>query len=275
MTIILKSLHSPHYTFGRCLKRGLVSLSLTSDSIAIVELNRPPVNALNVELLNKIECTFKDLCKDPSVKGILLTSFNDKIFSSGLDLKELLDSSKVDSVGTAFRNLSATLYGSVHKPFAAAISGYAPAGGTLLSMCSDYRVATPKSVLGLNESVIGIVAPEWMNLMYENLIGPRQAELALMLGSLYPSEEALRLGLIDEIAEDKEAAMAKCEQMLRRLIHEPEAKAREISKAISRGKVMKSLEADADGLELASFFKKPEVQANITAYVESLKKRKK
>nr|ACO14757.1 3,2-trans-enoyl-CoA isomerase, mitochondrial precursor [Caligus clemensi] len=267
--------HSSLRICGRSLRsRTLVSLSRTPDHMAIVELNRPPVNALSIEFLDTIEKTFRELSEDDSVKGIILTSFSDRIFSSGLDLQEIQEEHKLDSLGASFRNVANTLYGSITKPFGIVISGHAPAGGTLLAMCADYRVATPNSILGLNESRIGILVPEWMSFMYEGLMGPRQAELGLMLGSLFPADKALKLGLIDEIAENKEVALASCQSLIRRLMTEPETNARELSKKLSRERTIKSLHADKRAEQLVSFFKSPEVQANIKLYVDSLKKRK-
>ena len=107
------------------------------------------------------------------------------------------------------------LYGSSF-PTAAAINGHAPAGGCFLSICCEYRVMLPKYTIGLNETQLGIAAPDWFRASYKNCISPRDAEMALTLGTLFKTDEALRIGLVDEIAVDKAEAIAKCEAFLKR-----------------------------------------------------------
>lgn len=105
------------------------------------------------------------------------------------------------------------LYGAPY-PTAAAITGHSPAGGCLMAMSCEYRVMLPKYTIGLNETQLGIVAPFWFMNTMRNTISARNAEMALTLGTLFKTEEALKIGLIDEIAADKVEAIAKCEEFL-------------------------------------------------------------
>ncbi|XP_040570224.1 enoyl-CoA delta isomerase 1, mitochondrial [Lepeophtheirus salmonis] len=253
-------------------RRNFVLITKTPDNLAIVQLNRPPVNALSLDFMTKIKHTFIELNEDKSIEGIILGSFSEKIFSSGLDLHEIQQVENVNKIAAEFTNMSSTLYGSISKPFAVAISGHAPAGGTVLAMCADYRVVTPNAYLGLNEARLGIVVPSWLSLMYQNLIGQRQSELALMLGTLFNSKYALKLGLVDEIVEDKDEAIRKCTEIVRRLIKEPEKEARELSKILSRKNVLLEMKLDRNGETMASFFKRDKVQSSIKSYLKTLKK---
>lgn len=72
----------------------------------------------------------------------------------------------------------------------------------------------PKFTIGLNETQLGIVAPAWFQAPMRNTIGERQAEVALTTGRMFTTDEALKIGLIDEIANDKTDGIAKAEAWL-------------------------------------------------------------
>ena len=75
------------------------------------------------------------------------------------------------------------------------MNGPAPAAGCMLALSCDYRIMTssPKASIGLNESQLGIVAPPWLCQMYIDTIGLRQAELALLEGTLWSPQDALKM----------------------------------------------------------------------------------
>lgn len=166
------------------------------------------------------------------------------------------------------------LYGSPF-PTAAAINGHSPAGGCLLAMCCEYRVMLPNFNIGLNETQLGIVAPSWFMATMKNVLPLRTAEMALTLGTLFPTDEALRIGLIDEIAADKADAIAKCEKFLTRFKKIPTL-ARSLTKQHFRIKDIQALEdnrvADIDMFEAT--VQNPKVQQSLEMYIEALKNKK-
>lgn len=166
------------------------------------------------------------------------------------------------------------LYGS---PFAtaAAINGHAPAGGCLLAMSCEYRVMLPKFTIGLNETQLGIMAPSWFIATMKNTVSPRVAEGALTAGTLFTTDEALRVGLIDEIGLDKADALKKCESFLGRF-RKISPVARALTKQQFRAKEIQDLEnnraADIDLFVAAT--SNPKVQQSLGLYIEALKKKK-
>ena len=69
-----------------------------------------------------------------------------------------------------------------------------------MSLCCDYRVMQgPKFTIGLNETLLGIVAPFWFKDTMLNTVGQRQTELALQLGTLFTADQALSIGLVDKV----------------------------------------------------------------------------
>lgn len=167
------------------------------------------------------------------------------------------------------------LYGSFY-PTAAAINGHSPAGGCLLALCCEYRVMLPKFTIGLNETKLGIVAPPWFMASMRNTVSNRVAEMALTEGTLFTTEEALKVGLIDEIAHDKPEALGKCEKFLDKFKKIP-PQARGLSKQLFRNEEIKELQSrrDADIKAFVMAASHPKVQESLGIYIESLKKKQK
>lgn len=132
----------------------------------------------------------------------------------------------------------------------------------------------PNAVIGLNETKLGIVAPPWFMASMRNVISTRQAEQALTLGTLFSSEEAIKIGLVDELASDKEDAIARCEKFLLQFAKiSPDARA--ISKKAFRGKDLAELEGRREEDVQAFLFavSQPKAQKGLEIYLESLKKK--
>lgn len=243
--------------------------------VATVTLNRAPVNSLNLELLTAISKTLDDLQNNKS-RGMILTSSSPTVFSAGLDITEMYkpEAARLRDFWSTLQDVWLKLYGS---PFAtaAAITGHAPAGGCLLAMCCEYRVMLPKCTIGLNETQLGIVAPSWFMATMKNTISSREAEKALTLGTLFSTEDALRIGLVDEIAVDKADAIAKSEAFLGRFKKIPPM-ARALTKQNFRIKEIQELEDNrtADVDMFAAVVVNPKVQQSLEVYIQALKAKK-
>lgn len=142
-------------------------------------------------------------------------------------------------------------------------------------MCCEYRVMLPKFTIGLNETQLGIVAPTWFMATMKNTISLRESEKALTLGTLFPTEEALRIGLVDEIAADRADAIAKCEAFLLRFKKIPPM-ARALTKQHFRIKDIQELEDNrsSDVDLFAAAVSNPKVQQGLELYIQSLKAKK-
>lgn len=133
----------------------------------------------------------------------------------------------------------------------------------------------PKYTIGLNETQLGIVAPSWFMATMTNTIPLRKAELALTLGTLFNTDEALKIGLIDEIAQTKAEAITKCEAFLDRYKKIPPM-ARAITKQSCRGPAIVELEnnRDADIELFIGAITNEGVQKSLGYYVNLLKWKK-
>jgi enoyl-CoA hydratase/carnithine racemase len=192
-------------------------LTYNHESIRELRLNRPPVNALTTEVLMALREAIE---KAPS-EGVraLVISGSPGRFSGGLDVPALL---KLDKPGIAalWRELYAILraIASSRIPIVAALTGHAPAGGTVLSLFCDGRVmAEGEFKIGLNEVQVGIPLPPIILAGLQRLVGMRLGEQLAVSGALLSSKEALRVGLVDELAPAEqvvEQALAWCQRLL-------------------------------------------------------------
>ncbi|KAF0699552.1 Aste57867_9889 [Aphanomyces stellatus] len=243
------------------------------EGYAVMRMNRPPVNSLNLELLQSLDATLASLETDKSIKGVVLASSNPKIFSAGLDLLELHrpDTTRLREFWRSLQHLYMRLYMS---PLAtvAAIEGHSPAGGCALAMGCDARVmATGKPLIGMNEAKFGLVAPFWIKNVMVNLIGHRESERMLGLGLQVDAATAKRIGLVDE-AVPHELVLATAEATLQEWLAIP-AHARRATKDLVRRDTVEQLRANlqTDEDDVVRLVETESIQMALDKYLASLK----
>lgn len=255
---------------------SMVDVKVNEDEVAIVTMQRLPVNSLNLDLLQAMNTALDDLKKNKA-RGMILTSASPTVFSAGLDIMEMYkpDSKRVEQFWGTLQDVWIKLFSSPF-PTAAAINGHSPAGGCLLAMSCEYRaMVSGKFKIGLNETALGIVAPFWFQETMRNTISTREAELALTTGRMFSVDEALKVGLIDEVASDKADAIKKCEGFLSKFENIPPL-ARAMTKEILRGDVVNKLAKNKDK-DLQVFLQvitQPKVQQGLEFYINMLKEKK-
>lgn len=194
------------------------------ETVAVVKLSRGVTNALNLDLVNQLAEALRQTEQDLDIRGIVLSSSNDKFFIIGFDIPELL---KLDREGMrefyqAFNQLSLQLY-AFPKPTVAAITGHATAGGCILALCCDYRfIAEGRKLMGLNEVRLGVTVPYPADRIVRSLVEPRYARVIMEEGAFHSPEQSLRMGLVDDIVPLDEVRTAAVEKasLLGALPHE-------------------------------------------------------
>lgn len=166
-----------------------------------LRLARSPVNALNPELCNDLGTALAGALANGA--GGIVLSGGPKVFSAGLDVPFLLslgdDKAALLQAWTAFFDAARALLESP-VPVVAAMAGHAPAGGCVLALCCDYRImAEGPYRIGLNETQVGLAAPEGIQALMARVVGPHRAERLLVAGAMPDAAEALRIGLVDEL----------------------------------------------------------------------------
>lgn len=191
--------------------------TISHGDVLELSMNRPPVNALNPELVQELNAAVKDAENEARA---LVISGREGLFSAGLDLPELmqLDREGMSEFWRHFFGLLETVARSP-IPVVAAITGHAPAGGAVLCLFCDYRVMSRGSfVAGLNETQVGLLVPEVIRQALVRLTGPHRAERMIVAGAMLSPEQALATGMVDELAESPadtvQAAVNWCETHL-------------------------------------------------------------
>ena len=158
-------------------------------------------NALSLDLLNELAETLQRLRNDPGCHGIVLGSTNSKFFSIGFDLPHLygLPREEFEIFYRRFNEVCLELY-TMPKPTVAAITGHAIAGGCILALCCDYRIiADGRKLIGLNEVKLGVPVPFLADCVLRSLVGTRTARDIMEIGEFYPADDALKIGLVDQM----------------------------------------------------------------------------
>uniref|UniRef100_K3WTW0 Enoyl-CoA delta isomerase 1, mitochondrial n=1 Tax=Globisporangium ultimum (strain ATCC 200006 / CBS 805.95 / DAOM BR144) TaxID=431595 RepID=K3WTW0_GLOUD len=245
------------------------------NNYAVVRMNRPPVNSLNTALIQELDNTIKALEQDKSVRGMILASSNQRVFSAGLDILEMYQPqpAKLAKFWTSLQDLFLRLY-TTRLASVAAIEGHSPAGGCLLAMCCDYRIMTAgKPMIGLNETQLGIVAPTWFRDTFVNTIGHREAEKMLGLGLQVDATKGKAIGLIDE-AVPLEEVFPRSQAAIEKWLAIPD-NARVKTKLLMRQETADRLRAtrEKDLEDFSDFAQTDKVQKSLEWYLNSLKKK--
>lgn len=134
----------------------------------------------------------------------------------------------------------------------------------------------PNFTIGLNETLVGIVAPNWFMNSYLNVLPRRVAELALTQGKMFTTAEAQQVGLVDDVVNTKEEAIGKCEEFIGSFKN-VNSYARALTKQQFRIKELQELEQHREK-DLQAFLAavtQPNTQAAMGVYLEKLKKKSK
>ena len=189
------------------------------DGYAVVQMKNGKVNAINNTLAADLLQAFTELEKNDKVRGVILTG-RPHCFSAGLDVVTLATSSPAQAK-VFWENYMGALQAMVNfsKPYVAAIAGYAPAGATTFALTADYRVMGKgaKHVMGMNEFNMSLLIPELMCDIFAYQIGEKNAWEAVQNATMYNSDEALAIGLVNESVEVEEV-MERAEKHLKKLM---------------------------------------------------------
>ena len=215
--------------------------------IATIRLQRPPMNALNVEIQEALRAASEEVTERRDVGAVVLYG-GEKVFAAGADIKEMEQMSYADMVFHSRRLQSAfTAVARIPKPTVAAITGYALGGGCELALTCDFRVAAKNAKLGQPEILLGLIPGAGGTQRLSRLVGPAKAKDLVYSGRFVSADEALAIGLVDEVVEAEDvyaAARARVEQY----VGGPALALRAAKEAIDRG-----LEVELDtGLEIES-----------------------
>jgi enoyl-CoA hydratase len=231
-------------------------------ALALLRLDKPRGNAIDERLVEDLLAASRSLAEDEGIRGILLASAHSSVFCPGLDLVALgvLDRPALGRFMLRFAEMVWSLY-ALPKPIVAAVSGHAVAGGCILALTADYRVLRRGAQIGLNEVRIGLPLPWSVALLVQAAAAPTALSRIALLGRNFEGEEAIAVGLADEIA-DPEGFEETCLVRLQEFA-EKDPRAVATTKGYLRGRVvdeMKAHEAQRIGDFLDEWFAETTVE---------------
>lgn len=174
-----------------------VHLERRDDGIGVIRLDRPKVNALSIALLEQLRSAANELIADPP--GAVVVTGGERVFAAGADIAEFGGPKEARHIGGLFREALGAV-AAIPRFTIAAITGVALGGGCELALACDWRIAADNARLGQPEILLGIIPGGGGTQRLARLIGVARAKEIICTGRQVKAEEALRIGLVDELA---------------------------------------------------------------------------
>jgi len=265
-------------------KRGelAVSINFVTDKVnlrvdgrvALLEMNRPEaLNAMDTDVIKGLVCKLKEISESDDVDIVVLTG-RGRAFSAGGDIKTMLsnmDESDFFPVMDWISELIITLY-CMPKLTISAVSGAAAGLGFSLALATDYIIADKTSKLAMNFIGIGLIPDGGAHFFLEKRLGETKAKQVIWDGKMLSSDEALKLGLIQEVADGElqETLEARIADWLSRPV-QAMIKTKKIMAEKNRPQLLKILELEKYGQQ--KMRETIDHQEGIKAFIEKRKPR--
>ncbi|WP_019203908.1 enoyl-CoA hydratase/isomerase family protein [Tsukamurella sp. 1534] len=178
-----------------------VTLETTDEhpGIGTIRLNRPPMNAINSQVQDELIAVAAEADGRDDIKAVVIYG-GPKVFAAGADIKEMQAMSYTD-MSQAIARLQGGLsaIASISKPTVAAVTGYALGGGLEVALGADRRVVGDNAKLGVPEILLGVIPGGGGTQRLARLVGPAKAKDMVFTGRFVGAEEALQIGLVDQV----------------------------------------------------------------------------
>jgi enoyl-CoA hydratase len=174
----------------------VVQLERGDDGVAVVRLDNPKVNSLSTYVLRRLGDTFAELRRD--LPGAVVVTGGDRIFAAGAEISEFGGPDEAYEIGMVFRDTFDAV-AELPRVTIAAVNGYALGGGCELALACDFRVAADTAKFGQPEILLGIIPGGGATQRLTRLVGPARAKELILTGRQVRADEALTLGLVDEV----------------------------------------------------------------------------
>ena len=247
------------------------------DGIGVIRLDRPPMNALNDEVQHGLIAASKEATERKDVSAVVVYG-GPKVFAAGADIKQMVDMSYTDMADHSLLLQDFTrALARIPKPTVAAITGYALGGGCEVALACDFRIAARGARLGQPEILLGIIPGAGGTQRLARLVGPARAKDIIFTGRFVDADEALAIGLVDEVVDVEDGShdgadpvLAAAKRMTARYAGGPAYALRAAKEAIDSG-----LEVDLQsGLEIermlfTSLFATKDRETGMRSFVEN------
>jgi len=186
-------------------------------AVAIVTIDRPPVNALNRSVIHQLGDIVDQIAADDTVRAVVLRGAGPKAFVAGADIAEFphLTVDTAESLSRRGQDLTVRIQ-TMPKPWIAAVHGFALGGGCELALACDFRVAGESARFGQPEINLGIIPGYGGTQRLARLVGASRAKYLCFTGEQITAQEAYRIGLADAVVPDdqlQESAIALAQKL--------------------------------------------------------------
>ncbi len=201
------------------------------EQIGIATLNRPEkLNALDTKTREELVKVIEEA--ERKVRVLIITG-SGKAFAAGADINELLQRDPIAAIQAAkFGTELFTRVEELEIPVIAAINGYALGGGLELAMACDIRIASEKARFGQPEINIGIIPGGGGTQRLPRLVGLGTAKKLVLTGEIINAQEALRIGLVDEVVEH-DRLLERAKELAGKIIEKPPLAVKLAKKALN------------------------------------------
>ena len=241
----------------------------SAGGIATIRLDRPKMNALNAQVQDEIAAAAAEVSADPAVRAVILYG-GERVFAAGADIKEMASMGyPAMAARSAALQASFTAVADIPKPVVAAVTGYALGGGLELALCADFRVLGESAKVGQPEILLGIIPGAGGTQRLPRLIGPAKAKDLIFSGRHVAADEALAIGLADQVVPDADVYQA-ARDMVAQYASGPALALSAAKQAVNKG-----LEVDlATGLEIerlhfAALFATEDQKNGMSSFMEN------
>lgn len=240
-----------------------------ADGIGTIVLDRPKMNALDAAMQRRLVEVAEEAAERSDVSAVIIWG-GEKVFAAGADVKEMAEMSYTDmSVHVRLLQKFSRALAAIPKPTVAAITGFALGGGLEVALCCDFRVVASNAKLGLPEISLGIIPGAGGTQRLPRLVGPAKAKQMIFTGRHVGAEEALAIGLADQVVEPGEV-LAAAQAMVAPFVGGPAQALKAAKESVDRG-----LEADLqtgldiEALQFTGLFATQDQKTGMRSFVEN------
>ncbi len=237
--------------------------------IGIIRLDRPPMNALSRQVQEELVAVSAEAAQRADIRAVVVYG-GERVLAAGADVKEMAGMS-YSAMAAVARRVSYGLgaMATIPKPTVAAITGYALGGGLEVALGCDRRIAGDNAKLGQPEILLGVIPGGGGTQRLARLIGPSRAKDLILTGRMVTAEEALAIGLVDEVVPADEV-LSRSLEYAGQFANGPSAAYAAAKRAVDGG-----LDTDLrTGLDLesemfAALFATDDLRIGMTSFVEN------
>lgn len=205
------------------------------NNVAVVTINRPPLNPLNTTVFQELGSVMTQLDADEEVKAVIITGSGEKAFVAGADIHQMMNLSAIGMM--EMNKVSRTVFNQIEnlsKPVIAALNGLALGGGMELALTCDFRISSNKARFAFPEVGLGIIPGGGGTQRLQRIVGQGIAKELLYFGEMIDAERALNINLVNKIVPPEEV-LDQAKEWASKLAQKPVMALRMIKTAVNTG----------------------------------------